>query len=167
MGIALKNMRRAQEAMEFYDKALKIRPNARTWWNRGICVRSMNAKNAHEIAVESYEKAIELDPHFIDPMQNLGNVTSRLGDTAQTLEDQERYYGMSKAAYTRAISVEPENAQLHANLGDLYTKQRRLTEACAEISRAVELGAGLHPRLVLPWVCVYGAEKVRRSAGGL
>ena len=81
------------------------------------------------------------------------------GDTAQTLEDQERYYGMSKAAYTRAISVEPENAQLHANLGDLYTKQRRLTEACAEISRAVEL----EPGYTQGWYCLgYAYMELRK-----
>ena len=51
-----------QEAVESYDKGLKIDPNdAARWYNRGHSLRKLEK---YQEALESYDKAVKLDPNL-------------------------------------------------------------------------------------------------------
>ncbi len=61
-GLALYNLRKYNEAMESYDRAIKIDPNnAYAWYNKGNALYALGKYNE---AMESYDRAIKIDPNY-------------------------------------------------------------------------------------------------------
>jgi tetratricopeptide (TPR) repeat protein len=61
-GLALYNLRKYNEAMESYDRAIKIDPNnAYAWYNKGNALYALGEYNE---AMESYDRAIKIDPNY-------------------------------------------------------------------------------------------------------
>lgn len=141
-GIALNRCGRAQEAFDSYTKALAINPNdADAWFNRGACVRGINAKDMHAEGLRSYEMAVKADRGCVDAWMNLGNVTSRIGMTAAERADAAHFYAESEKAYRTALETEPQNGDLLYNMGVLRVKEQRLDEALAYMDRAIAANA--------------------------
>ncbi len=84
--------------------------------------------NAYEQAVVYLDKAIETDPGFSWPYNNLGIL----------LHDQERFEE-AEDAYRTAIVLEPGFALAHNNLGALLKQQRRIEEAEEAFREAIKL----------------------------
>jgi len=80
------------------------------------------------LAVEQYQKAIELKPDFVEAYNRLGNLLVRLNR-----------YEEAEKAYTRAIEIAPKQAHLYNNLGFCYSLQRRWDEAEKMFTQAVTL----------------------------
>ncbi len=114
-------------------------------------------------AMQHYRAAIELDPDHANAHANLGLTLRRMGQTAEALEAYERALSINPddtvvlrnaliAAqaledvdavldYTgRLLKLEPENAELEADLAALLLRLRRFEEACALYARRVAAG---------------------------
>jgi protein O-GlcNAc transferase len=120
-----------------------------------------------ERAEVSYRREIELSPEHFGPRHQLGVVFNRTGRYAEAIELLKQAillnpnsgvsYGSLGAAYTnldqtsgetvalahanyeKAVAVEPENSDLHQNLGESYRRGGRLDLALSSFDRAIEL----------------------------
>jgi len=97
------------------------------WSNLG-CV--FNAQGEIWLAIHHFEKAVALDPNFLDAYINLGNVLKEA-----------RIFDRAVAAYLRALNLSPNNAVVHGNLACVYYEQGLIDLAIDTYRRAIELQA--------------------------
>ena len=102
-----------------------MRPTVAAYINRGNVLRELKRT---EEALESYDRAIALNPHYAEVYNNRGSALQELGR-----------FDEAAASYQRAIGLKPEYAEPHSNLGVVLTKLRRLDEAMAAFDRAIAL----------------------------
>jgi len=95
------------------------------WSNLG-CV--FNAQGEIWLAIHHFEKAVALDPNFLDAYINLGNVLKEA-----------RIFDRAVAAYLRALNLSPNHAIVHGNLACVYYEQSLIDLAIDTYKRAIEL----------------------------
>ncbi len=117
-------------------RKLGYRPEEARWWHQ--LTFFLREKGAWPMAEAAYRKAIELDPKWAFPRNDLGNLLmNHLGRPAE-----------AEATYRQAIEIDPTFAHPWSNLGNLLTIHLgRSTEAEAAYRRAIELD----PKLSIPW----------------
>ena len=81
-------------------------------------------------ARETYKKALEVNPEFVNAMNGLGN--SYMFLAPKDFTKAEKY--MSKV-----VELHPENSRAHINLGDCYRAQKDLEKALTSYLKAAEL----------------------------
>ncbi len=90
----------------------------------------LEAQDLFELAEAAYRKAIEIDPEFAPPWNDLGNL----------LKDHLERYDEAEAAYRKAIELDPGLAQPWNNLAGLLQQHlERYDEAEAACHKAIEL----------------------------
>jgi tetratricopeptide (TPR) repeat protein len=94
------------KALEIYDKAIQMQPDAKVWSNMGMIF--FNKGNMPE-AQKVYEKAIALDPRFVDARRNLGSVYAMQGLFKDAI-----------AQFQEALKYAPDQAILYFFLGSAY-----------------------------------------------
>ncbi|MBU3560443.1 tetratricopeptide repeat protein [Polynucleobacter hallstattensis] len=125
-GLALKELKRLEEALVSYDKAIEINPDyAVAHCNRGNALRELQRL---EEALVSYDKAIELRSNLAEAHFNRGNVLKDL----QRLEE-------SLASYDKAIELKPDYPEAYSHRGNVSKDLQRLEEAIASYDKAIEL----------------------------
>ncbi|XP_040322308.1 UDP-N-acetylglucosamine--peptide N-acetylglucosaminyltransferase 110 kDa subunit, partial [Herpailurus yagouaroundi] len=87
-----------------------------------------NAQGEIWLAIHHFEKAVTLDPNFLDAYINLGNVLKEA-----------RIFDRAVAAYLRALSLSPNHAVVHGNLACVYYEQGLIDLAIDTYRRAIEL----------------------------
>ena len=66
--LALINLHRFDEAIECYEKLLKIYPNySKGWNNKAFALHNLNRLDE---AIECYDEALKIDPNFISALNN-------------------------------------------------------------------------------------------------
>ncbi len=122
--------------------------------------RGLEAGGQWEQAIESYEKALELDPGMAAAHANLVGVYGRRGELekAEThyrkalasdpnLEELHNNWGVVQAmrenpaaaadAFRKALGLNPESAEAHANLGTALLQMGRAKAAAAHFEAAL------------------------------
>ncbi len=93
-GLALQSLRRVDEALESYDRALAIEPdNAEALNNRGLLLHELQR---FDEALESYNRAVAVSPDFAKVLNNRGNTLQAIGRLDEAV-----------ASYDRALAREP------------------------------------------------------------
>jgi protein O-GlcNAc transferase len=87
-----------------------------------------NAQGEIWLAIHHFEKAVALDPNFLDAYINLGNVLKEA-----------RIFDRAVAAYLRALNLSPNHAVVHGNLACVYYEQGLIDLAIDTYRRAIEL----------------------------
>jgi len=117
-----------QLAVDLVSRAISVGATPLHYLNLGMAYDGLNQ---FERAVESYRRALELDPTSVDALNCLGNSY--------------RARGVGKAAldcYRAAVAAGPEHALAHYNLGGLLYERGDLEGALIHCSRAAALGPG-------------------------
>jgi tetratricopeptide (TPR) repeat protein len=150
----------AQFAAESVPHASSNADEAVAWFERGCELDADSAKWA--VAIEAYEKAIELEHDYADAYCNLGAVRYNQGQRAAArrafeacLEreadhveanfnlanvlEEEGDDGGALAHYRRALASDPLYPDLHINLALLYEKIGRKRGACDHWRRYLQL----------------------------
>jgi superkiller protein 3 len=86
------------------------------------------AQGEYELAIASYQQAINLDPKYATPHNNLGNVYKAQGE-----------YELATASYQQAINLDPKKALYHNNLAEVYFYQGQYELALTNIQQAINL----------------------------
>jgi tetratricopeptide (TPR) repeat protein len=97
----------------------------------------------YELAIASYQKAIELDSKDADFHYNLGSIYHAQGD-----------YKLAILSYQKAIELDPKNAYPHNGLGYVYQAQGEYELAISSYQKAIELDSKFshHPHNGLGYV---------------
>jgi len=126
LGIALKELKRLDEALKCYDVAISIKPDyAEAHCNRGNIL--IELKRFDE-ALESCDKAILVKPDFAEAHSNRGNALKELKRLNEALE-----------SYKKAILLNPNYVEAYSNLGNILIELRRLDEALESCNKAILL----------------------------
>jgi len=116
LGGVLSNRGRLEDALEYYQQALRIKPDS-AWTHNNI--GTMLAETGKpDLAVYHMKEALRLKPDYSEAYSNLGIFFAR----------QKRY--IDAAHYLQvAIELAPENGRYHYNLGLILHRQEKLQEA--------------------------------------
>lgn len=80
-----------------------------------------------EKAAEEYEKALELEPQYVDAMTNLGVAYYNLGQLDQAI-----------VQYSKAIEIAPSDADIRSNLAAAHVQKHQDTGDPEELKKALE-----------------------------
>ncbi len=125
---------RRQEAITQLESALHLAPGSRNlqdslaaaWFDEGMTKAQFAGQEDEVIA--AYQRALELNPDFLEAHFNLGNVLLR---TPGRRDD-------AVVHYEAAIRLEPDFAEAHTNLGTILVGQPgRLDDAIAHFEAAL------------------------------
>lgn len=169
LGVYLASRERFGEAVDFYHRAIELRPrNSELFSN---LANALSAAGDHAQAERELRRALELSPDFAEAYANLAAVLVRQGKHEQAVEAARQaialkpahldgYFNLG-AAYGHlgrwreaeetcraALAVHPGHADTHFHLGVILQEQGRLTEAAAAYERAVLLRGNFVEALV-------------------
>jgi len=86
-------------------------------------------RRLYDQAIEAYQKAIALRPHFADAYVGLGDARAAKGDHEGAL-----------AEYNRALAVDASSARVHLSMGKIYYNDKGLYyEAVASYRKAIDI----------------------------
>ena len=117
--------------------------------------RIHDATAKHDLAVQEFQHALELDPRNADALNGMAHAYENAG----RIKDAE-------AAYQRAAALRPDYWDGYNTLGLFYDRQRRFDEAIAQLRKAAELTPD-NAQLYLNMGAVYldsGDQKKRPEA---
>jgi Flp pilus assembly protein TadD len=81
------------------------------------------------MAIEDYNKAINLKPDNPDAYNNRGTIYTKLGQYQLAIED-----------FNNAIRLNPDDADTYFNRGFVYFNQGNIISGCEDAKKACELG---------------------------
>jgi Flp pilus assembly protein TadD len=148
-----------ERAAELIGKAIKEHPSSEMYCNHGAALKAQYKLDA---AVESYRKAISLNPNYAAAYNNLGNALREQGKLDAAIEslhkaisldpaDAEAHSNLANAlkdqgkldaaveSYRKALSLAPDSANAHYNLGVTLTEQGKLDEGIQHYQRILAL----------------------------
>lgn len=126
LGIVAFRSGKPQEAIEWMERAVAGNSTAAGLYGN-LCEMYRQAGRS-EKAIEAGRRAIELDPNYLQGLNNLGIALFESLD-----------FKGAEELYRRAIQVDPKFPEAHNNLANAMRAQGRSEEALAEYSRAIEL----------------------------
>lgn len=115
------------EAVTHYQRSIELCPTAEAHTFLGW---AYSYQGKHEDAIRECQIAIQIDPDFGNPYNDIGAYLIELGRLQEAIPWLKR--AMAAKRY------EPRHYP-HMNLGRLYAKQGKLSEAVAELRRALEI----------------------------
>jgi tetratricopeptide (TPR) repeat protein len=126
LGMILQSRAKIDEAMAYYQKAMKFQPNyAPAHANFGAI---LGARGQFDAAMACYRKALEIQPGFVVAHNNMGELLARQGRFEEAM-----------AHYQKALEIRPDYAMAHNNLGNILAAGGRLDEATVHYRKALKL----------------------------
>ena len=181
-GLALYYLGKYDEAIASFDKAIEISPQdsyawnnkgltldnfkkvdkatkALIWYHKGLALYNLGK---YDEAIAAFNKAIKIDPQFLDAWNNKGRVLAELKkyDEAITAYDKAieinphdslgwNYKGLALhnlgkydeaiRAYNKAIELNPQNSDAWYNRAGFYSLINNKEQALSNLKRAIEL----------------------------
>jgi eukaryotic-like serine/threonine-protein kinase len=159
LGEILSDKGRIEDAVVEFNKAIALRPNF--WGNYDAKGLALYRAGRYAEAAESFERVTQLRPDNANGFQRLGTTYHAAGYTEKALLNYRRaldlaptpkayanlgffYYSQGKfneaaEAYSEALKLDPTSHITHRNLGDVYQRLNRMTDARAEYTKGIEI----------------------------
>ena len=104
MGVAHAGLAQFDLAIQFYKKALEVRPNyAEAYLNLGS---SFKGKGDLDMAIESYEQALKIKPDYAEAHYNMGNVFKTKGEKSVGSAGNKNFqFDTAIECYKKAIKI--------------------------------------------------------------
>ena len=126
LGNVLYEQGKLTEAIEHYQRALRIQPDyARAHGNWGVAL-ARQGKPAE--AIEHYREALAIQPDYADAHYNWGNALARQGKPAEAIEH-----------YREALKIKPHFADAFNGWGAALARQGKLAEAIEHYQQALRI----------------------------
>jgi len=126
LGNAFKDLKRYEDAIASYNKAIEIDINyAEIHNNKGNALKSLERYNE---AIESYDKAIKIKSDYAFAYNNKGNALKNLERYDEAIE-----------SYDKAIKINPNYIEAHHNKGNILKDLKRFDESISSYDKAIEI----------------------------
>ena len=116
--------KKKQKTAQAYKKNIDSL-TADEWFERG---HSLFMSRNHKDAVEAFNKAIKLNPQYVEAYHNRGAMYDILGNQQQAIKD-----------YDKAIKLNPQYALSYFNRGVTYGELGNYQQAIKDYDKAIEL----------------------------
>ena len=117
MGLILSAQKEVDQALEYYEKGIKIDPNFATIYNN-LGLLFANDKSDNTKAENFYKKSISLNYKNPEAHNNLGSLYKSLDKFKEAI-----------FCYKEAVSIDPKFIHAYHNLGSSYTAMGNFIEA--------------------------------------
>lgn len=124
-GLVLCGKGRYDDAIEAFDKAIRLNPSSAVAWNNKG--NALKLQNKHDEAIMAFDKSVELNPKFTDAWKNKG----------MALYDQHKY-DEAIAAYDSALEIKPRLSKAWYNKGLALCNQGKYHEAILAYDKAIK-----------------------------
>ncbi|MBI1784816.1 tetratricopeptide repeat protein, partial [Candidatus Sumerlaeota bacterium] len=121
----LRNRDYSDELRMYLDTITKRPINSRAYINLG---KTYEKRHAWDLAIESYRKAVEINPDSWHAQYNLGTLLLIKGDLDE-----------AQPCFERAITIKPEFVDARNNMAVVYLRKNMLLEAKAQCERALQI----------------------------
>ena len=126
MGVILVEQNKPDEAIEYYEKGIKIDPNfSSIYSNLGLLYAN---KSEHIKAENFYKKSISLNYKNPEAHNNLGSLYKSLDKFKDAIN-----------CYKEAVKIDPKFIHAYHNLGNAYTAMGNFYEAKINFIKAIEI----------------------------
>ncbi|MFZ0825885.1 MAG: tetratricopeptide repeat protein [Verrucomicrobiia bacterium] len=126
LGIYLYNEGRMEEAMDHYQKAIRINPNRfDTFYNLGA---ALAAEGRFDEAIANYHLALQINPNYAYALNNLGIALANQGRLDEAIP-----------CYRQAIQIEPDFPGALNNLGVALAASGQLDEAIEAFHKSIQI----------------------------
>ena len=126
LGLILNQQNKNDEAIECYEKGLKIDPKFSMIYNNlGSIYRS---RNQLEKAESYFKKSIDLNNKLAEPLNNLGNLYKSMNNYEDAIK-----------CYNKAISINPNFFAFHYNLAIAYKSIGQFSKAEKHLNDCLNL----------------------------
>ncbi len=121
------------KAITIYNNAIEMDPTYKwPWCNKGLSfvmlARSTKKKKYLLKAIEPLEKAVEIDPHFIEALLQLVSVYAGLKDTQKMVE-----------YFKQAEKVDPNHPQVKKSAKDFHEMERLRDETIKQYEEILDI----------------------------
>ena len=117
---------RMTEAMDYYVRALQIRPDdPDVLYDQG---NAFAERGDWDNAINSYRRALQVTPDQVDILNNLGFALAAKKQTAEAV-----------VCFEAALKLDPDNADAHNNLATVLFIQKNFTEAVRHFREALRI----------------------------
>lgn len=130
-GDELREEKNYLDAIDYYDAALKKKPDAVVYNKIGMTYLSMGNL---EKAQKSLERSVKMDKKYAEAINNLG-VTYYL----------KKKFGQAEKNYKKALALR-ESASFHSNLGTVYVEEKQYEKGMLEYAKAYQLDPDVFER---------------------
>jgi len=118
-GLELQKLKRYNEALKCFDKAIQLEPNNAVYWlNKGVALRNLGRS---EEALQCYDKVIQLKPDndmLCLSWENKGFALEDLGRYKEALQ-----------CYDKAIDIKPRDAKYWYDKARVFEKLKKFNKA--------------------------------------
>jgi tetratricopeptide (TPR) repeat protein/SAM-dependent methyltransferase len=126
LGVANTSLKRLEQAIVKYSRALQIKPDyAEAHNNLGVALHELGK---FDQAVVSYRKALHIKPDYAEAHSNLGATLHELGKFDQAV-----------VSCKKALHIKPDYAEAHSNLGNALDGLGKTLEAITHYRESVLL----------------------------
>ena len=127
MGLILSAQNEVDQALEYYEKGIKIDPNfAMIYNNLGLLFA--NNKSDNTKAENFYKKSISLNYKNPEAHNNLGSLYKSLDKFKEAI-----------SCYKEAVSIDPKFIHAYHNLGSSYTAMGNFVEAKKNFNKVIKI----------------------------
>jgi predicted O-linked N-acetylglucosamine transferase (SPINDLY family) len=145
----LGNLRRHSDAIESFEKAIRLQPNyPQAWNNLGISLQQTGRIAA---AKNAFTQANTLQPDYPEPQQHLGLLLRKQGDMPSAI-----------AHHRRAISLRPNYIEAYRGLSEVFMEEGNAPAAVESLRQAVSLrptDSMVHSDLLFQLHCIPGLSR--------
>jgi tetratricopeptide (TPR) repeat protein len=126
MATLLSQQKHYSEAIRYFDKALKLKPDfAAGYNNRGIVLKALKL---FDEAILSFKQAVIINPNYAESFNNWGNTLKDLGDLDGAVN-----------MYNKAIELNSTYSEAYNNRAIILKEVNRLEESVDSCNKAISL----------------------------
>jgi tetratricopeptide (TPR) repeat protein len=99
----------------------------------------------YQAAVDSFNKANQMDPSQVAIWDNLGLAYYGLGG-AQTGDEKTKSFDQAIAAYQKELELKPDSGSAYNQIGNIYGAEGKMPEATEALTKAAQLDPATAPK---------------------